>query len=132
MPAAGILLLDSLRQPNRLRSVWRFRRRLWQDFSVLVAEIQAGSVAPESDANYALLYKAAQTIQHFLDSSSDDRPQQVNSVEMLEGGSPIEDWFSSLNPDPWSLEIGFWDNLGRCSSLSDLNTAFPDAQGAVL
>jgi hypothetical protein len=113
LPAAGILLVDGLRQSNKACFAWRCRRRLWQDFSVLVAEVQAGSVVREGDANYALLYKAAQTIQHFLDCSSDDESHQVNSTEAMEEVSSSEAWFSFLNPDPWSLEIGFWDSLGK-------------------
>jgi len=109
-----------LKQPNRLR--WQ-RRRVWQDFTVLVAEVQIGSFIREWEPNYALLSKATQTIQRFLDISQNDDVNSLDSTAPPEAISPSDDWFSLLNPDPWNLEIGFWSNLGEHSLFSNTDPA---------
>jgi hypothetical protein len=114
-----------LRQPNRLR--WR-RVRAWQDFTVLVAEVQMGSLIREWDPNYALLSKATQTIQRFLDISQNDDLDSLASTDAPEAMSSSDDWFSLLNPDPWNLEMGFWSNLGEHSLFSNMDPALQTFQ----
>jgi len=114
-----------LREPNRLR--WR-RGRVWQDFTVLVAEVQMGSLIREWEPNYALLSKATQTIQRFLDISQNDDVDILDSTTASEAISSSDDWFSLLNPDPWNLEMGFWSNLGEHSFFSNLDPALQAVQ----
>jgi hypothetical protein len=114
-----------LRQPNRLR--WR-RGRVWEDFTILVAEIRMGSFIHEWDPNYALLSKATQTIQRFLDSSKNDDDDILDSTAAPEAIPSSDDWFSLLNPDPWNLEMGFWSNLGEHSSFSNMDPALQTVQ----
>jgi hypothetical protein len=111
-----------LRQPKRLR--WR-RGRVWQDFTVLVAEVRIGSFIREWDPNYALFSKATQTIKRFLDISQNDDVDSLASTTALEPISSSDDWFNLLNPDPWNLEMGFWSNLGEHSFFLNMDPALP-------
>ncbi len=87
-----------------------------------------GSIIRERDPNYALLSKATQTIQRFLDIISNDdvagSPFPTSSEALL----PVDDSFGFLNPDPWNLEIGFWNNLGEHSLFSNVDPALGDGQ----
>ncbi|KUJ09037.1 uncharacterized protein LY89DRAFT_318376 [Mollisia scopiformis] len=125
LPAAGIILLAMLKQPDRLR--WR-RGRVWQDFTILVAEVQMGSFIREWEPDYALLSKATQTIQRFLDISQNDDIDTSDPAPALEETSSSDDWFSLLNPDPWHLEMNFWSNLGEHSFLSNMDPALQAMQ----
>lgn len=114
-----------LRQPNRLR--WRLGR-VWQDLAVLVAEVQMGSIIRENDPNYALLSKASQTIQRFLDINQTEDLNSLDPAAAPEAISSSDDWFSLLNPDPWNLEVGFWSNLGEHSLFSNMDPALQGVQ----
>lgn len=82
-----------------------------------------GSVVLESDANYALLIKATQTVQKFLDSGID------NNLEIpTQFDAAIDDWVSILNPEPWNFEIEFWGNLADHPILSVANSTLQDLQ----
>ena len=102
------------------------RIRLWQDLSVLVAEVQKGSIVKQGDPEYVLLSKATQTIQRFLESTSSDENtgNPVNAAEHLEPHG-ASGWPS---PDPWILEMGFWDNLAEHPFLSSIDPVFQDWQ----
>ena len=83
------------------------QNRIWQDLHVLVAEIQMGSIVRPGEPSYALLSKATQTIQSFLESLRVDRV-----VEQPETHA-VDEWFPHWSPDPWNLEIGFWQDLAE-------------------
>jgi hypothetical protein len=87
-----------------------------------------GSLIREWDPNYALLSKATQTIQRFLDISQNDDVDSLAPKAIPEPTSSSDDWFSLLNPDPWNLEMGFWSNLGEHSFFSNSDTALQSVQ----
>ena len=101
--------------------------RVWQDLNILVAEIQRGTIVRLGEPNYPLLSKATQTIQVFLESINwcgelQDSERVVGQSAALDA----VDWFPHLNPDPWNLEIAFWENLAEHPFLS---SADPDFRG---
>lgn len=105
--------------------------QLWQDLSILVAEVQRGSIVRLGEPNYSILFKATQTIQRFLEfiNLQEEVPSLNAPIEQQQPCN-IEEWFLDLNPDPWNLEIGFWDNLAEHPFLSNaesnVNTTFMD------
>lgn len=100
------------------------RTKILQDLSVFVAEIQIGTIVQPGDPNFALLSKAAQTIQRFLDSfHSDSLPvQAVPDQSRDEGG---DDWAALLSQDLWDFEAGFWQNLADHPSLLAVDPPLP-------
>lgn len=109
LPAAGILLLAMLRQRNNSSTPIPWTKTI-QDLNVFVAEVEIGTIIRPEDPNYALLSKATQTIQRFLDSvHSKITPQSRN-----------EDWTALLNQDLWDSEFAFWDNMAGHPSLDPL------------
>ena len=110
LPAAGILLLAMLRQKNHSNTTPIPWTKTIQDLNVFVAEVEIGTIIRPEDPNYALLSKATQTIQRFLDSvHSKITPQPRN-----------EDWTALLNQDLWDSEFAFWDNMAGHPSLDPL------------
>lgn len=86
------------------------RARVLQDLTVLAAEVERGTVVRPEEPNYALLSKATQTIQRFLDV--------IHSEEMIERAvleqAPSQDdgqRMTQLDHDSWDFDIGFWQGL---------------------
>lgn len=84
-----------------------------------------GSIVRLGEANYPLLSKATQTIQMFLKSitSSEESHDSQNVVGQQEA-LDVESWFPHLSPDPWNLEIAFWENLAEHPFLSSADPEF--------
>lgn len=122
-------MLAALRQRKTPNATQGSQIRIWQDLSILVAEVQRGSILQLGEPNYALLSKATQTIQTFLESVNPDEKldNQGMANEQL-GTLGIDDWFPPLNPDPWNLEIGFWQNLAEHPFLPTTDSTFQDLQ----
>jgi hypothetical protein len=98
------------------------RTKILRDLSVFVAEVQIGTIVKTGDANYALLSKATQTMQRFLDSFNSDAGQPHD------GGSDDanEDWAALLSQDLWDFEAGFWQSLADHPSLLVLDPPLPN------
>jgi hypothetical protein len=116
LPAAGILLLALLRQVNKLDTLRWAKGKVIQDLTILAAQIQIGTLSHEGDANYELLLKATRTIQNFLTMDSNNDFSQLNTDSGQDTVPAADDLLSFLNPDPWDLEIGFWEHLGEYST----------------
>ncbi|KAI9926297.1 hypothetical protein MW887_004061 [Aspergillus wentii] len=101
LPAAGIILLAMLRERDALSTARISWTKTLQDLTVFVAEVEVGTIIRPGDPNYALLSKATQTIQKFLDS--------VHSEMAPHAGSA--DWTAVLGQDAWDFEFAFWENL---------------------
>lgn len=101
------------------------RTKTLQDLSVFVAEIQVGTIVQPGDPNFALLSKAAQTIQRFLDSFHSDSFQELAVPEQNrdEGG---DDWAALLSQDLWDFEAGFWQSLADHPALLAVDSPLPD------
>ncbi|KAF3025874.1 hypothetical protein E8E14_014817 [Neopestalotiopsis sp. 37M] len=122
LPAAGITILATLRNNDRLRTLSSQAHR---DLVVLGSELARGTVARPGDPNYCLLLKAAQTIHRFLDSihNGEDETQEESQppqlTQMHEDEMPS---LSELDQDFWSSEHAFWECL---ADHPFLETQFP-------
>ncbi|KAM0424941.1 hypothetical protein ACHAPT_009742 [Fusarium lateritium] len=112
LPAAGIILMAMLNQhpiPPCLRAS---RARVLQDLAVLAAEVERGTVVKAEDPNYAILSKAAQTIQRFLDIINSE--QGIEAIPQL--SEPEASWGQQLGQDLES-EFSFWQGIADHPSL---------------
>jgi hypothetical protein len=103
------------------------RVRVWQDPNILVAEIQRDTIVRLGEPSYALLSQATLTIQSFLDQSMKSRLEVHSNSQMLFGQQEdlnVEEWFLPVNPEPWNLEIGFWENLAEHPFLLSADPGF--------
>lgn len=92
---------------------------------MFVAEVQIGTIVRPGDPNYALLSRATQTIQRFLDSfHSDAAPGLVPEApgHHEEGG---DDWAALLSQDLWDYEAGFWQSLADHPALLAVDPPLP-------
>lgn len=153
LPSAGIILLAMLKpqphtqtqnennqnqKPNPAGS--RIcRTKTLRDLNVLVAEVQVGTIVRPGDPNYALLSKATQTIQRFLDSVHADPGLHIRheitahidnhddtGAAGVSGVGGSEDWAALLSQDLWDFEAGFWQSLADHPSLSALDPPLPE------
>ncbi|KAJ5674147.1 hypothetical protein N7462_009586 [Penicillium macrosclerotiorum] len=122
LPAAGIILLALLKQQTHA-TAGVSRTKMLRDLSVFVAEVQIGTIVRTGDPNYALLSKATQTIQRFLDSFNSDAVQPLIDAGHDEGG---DDWAALLRQDLWDFEAGFWQSLADHPSLLALDPQLPN------
>ncbi|KAH9815341.1 taurine catabolism dioxygenase taud/tfda [Teratosphaeria destructans] len=116
LPAAGIICLYLLKGPDGDPQGTVSMPKLIQDLSVLVAQIESGSLVLVEDPNHALLAGAAQTIQSVLarvlpGNLRSSRHAQSTYAELGQSES-------SLNWQPWYDDSGsldfdpdFWSNL---------------------
>ncbi|KAJ6025673.1 hypothetical protein N7444_013352, partial [Penicillium canescens] len=123
LPAAGIILLSMLKQTstvNEIRSTWS---KTLLNLGIFVAQVQVGSIVRPSDPNYALISKATQTIERFLDSMQRDGIQSSTqpSSQMEENG----DWAAFFSQDLCDFETDFWENLADHPSLLALDPTLP-------
>lgn len=92
--------------------------RVLRDLSVLVAEVEVGTLVYKEDANYALLAGAAQTIKSILDRLSLSRFDQSRSTELPEEPSTqpspeAECWNPWGNSNVQDFEANFWLTLAE-------------------
>ncbi|KAF3386409.1 hypothetical protein F1880_001006 [Penicillium rolfsii] len=120
LPAAGIVLLALLKQHSH-SAPGISRTKILRDLSVFVAEVQIGTIVKTGDPNYALLSKATQTIQRFLDSFNSDAGQPHDAG----ADDANEDWAALLSQDLWDFEAGFWHSLADHPSLLVLDPPLP-------
>lgn len=121
LPAAGIILLALLKQHSHATQNIS-RTKILRDLSVFVAEVQIGTIVRSGDPNYALLSRATQTIQRFLDSfHSDAAPSSVEPGH--DDGN--DDWAALLSQDLWDHEAGFWQSLADHPSLLAVDPPLP-------
>ncbi|KZF19088.1 hypothetical protein L228DRAFT_257174 [Xylona heveae TC161] len=117
LPAAGIILLAMLKQRNTPSTAKMWQSRVLQNLSVLVAEIQIGTLIKPGEPNYALFSKATHTIQKFLDSVHSTLAKETTPLNY---GN--DDWTTYLTQD---FEVGFWQNLAEHPSLLTLDHVLP-------
>ncbi|CAI7677319.1 hypothetical protein N7533_006715 [Penicillium manginii] len=123
LPAAGIILLALLKQQSHATQSIS-RTKILRDLSVFVAEVQIGTIVRSGDPNYALLSRATQTIQRFLDSfHSDSAPPPPPEAGHDDGN---EDWAALLSQDLWDYEAGFWQSLADHPSLLAIDPPLPN------
>ncbi|KAJ5821717.1 uncharacterized protein N7525_011001, partial [Penicillium rubens] len=109
LPAAGIILLSMLKQHRTLteaRSSWS---KTILNLGIFVAQVQVGSIVRRGDPNYALVSKATQTIERFLDSIHREGIQSPTQPPPHLGENG--DWASFFSQDLCDFETDFWENL---------------------
>lgn len=120
LPGAGILLLAMLRQQRDSDCPRVPRAKVLEDLTVLAAEVERGTVVRREEPNYALLSKATQTIQRFLDCIRSEERTDMAGQEQV----PFQrddHWLARWDHDPRDFDIDFWQGLVDHSSLFNLD-----------
>jgi hypothetical protein len=122
LPASGIILLAILEQRNPYHFGGLSRAKVLQNLRILVAEIQIGALSHPREPNFALLTRAAQTIENFLDSEErhDHHPNGQIATHHDAAPGQMGPWASNLNLEAWDFDLGFWENLAEHPFLSNL------------
>ncbi|RSL50879.1 hypothetical protein CEP53_008641 [Fusarium sp. AF-6] len=117
LPAAGIIIMAMLNQ-NPTPSCLRISRsRVLQDLAVLVAEVERGTVVKAEDPNYAILSKATQIIQKFLDFiNSEQGMETIPQLPEQQLQQPDAPGGQQLGQDLES-EFSFWQGIADHPSL---------------
>jgi hypothetical protein len=113
-----------LKQHQRLtdaRSSWS---KTILNLGIFVAQVQVGSIVRRGDPNYALIFKATQTIERFLDSVHRDGIQTPTQVPS-QPGEGSEDWAAFFSQDLCDFETDFWENLAYHPSLLASDASLP-------
>ncbi|KAJ5634219.1 hypothetical protein N7528_002061 [Penicillium herquei] len=124
LPAAGIILLALLKQHTSTAGSIP-RTKILRDLSVFVAEVQIGTIVRPGDPNYALLSKATQTIQRFLDSFHSDAVPGSGLEPQGHHEEGSDDWAALLSQDLWDYEAGFWQSLADHPALLAVDPPLP-------
>ena len=122
LPASGIILLAILGQRNPQNLGGLSRVRVLQNLRILVAEIRIGVLSHPREPNFALLSRAAQTIENFLDSEErhdHHSSNQINSHQDAPG--QLGPWASNMNLEAWDFDLGFWENLAEHPFLASMD-----------
>lgn len=97
---------------NEARSSWS---KTLLNLGIFVAQVQIGSIVRRGDPNYALISKATQTIERFLDSVHREGVQ--NPTQELSHPGENGDWAAFFSQDLCDFETDFWENLADHPSL---------------
>ncbi|KAL3417430.1 hypothetical protein PVAG01_11430 [Phlyctema vagabunda] len=114
LPAAGILCLSLLNQLPRMQQDGISITNIFQDLSVLVAEVDSSALVDTRDPNYALLSGAVRTIKVILEKltfgflSHHPVDQSDPILPHIPDGQDSIPW---IIPDSWDFELDFWTDL---------------------
>ncbi|KAI2732704.1 transcriptional regulator family: Fungal Specific TF [Penicillium roqueforti] len=123
LPATGIILLSMLKEHRTLtegRSSWS---KTILNLGIFVAQVQVGSIVRRGDPNYALISKATQTIERFLDSIQREGIQSPTQLSPQPGENG--DWAAFFSQDLCDFETDFWENLAYHPSLLPSDPILP-------
>ncbi|KAH0592751.1 hypothetical protein MHUMG1_09575 [Metarhizium humberi] len=125
LPAAGIVLLAIHGQGGAQNGTALYlpetRAKAIQNLCVLAAEVERGTVVRSEDPNFALLSRATQIIQRFLNHIFSG--EGGNQTENLVPPGQADDaslWLPQHDQDPWNLELGIWQGFVGHPSLFGL------------
>ena len=85
--------------------------QVFQDLSVLAAQVDNGAFVPPEDPNYLLFERAIQTIKDVLSRSLASGEPDSHFSEPL--NVSIDDWMPSIGQDSWLMDDIFWHNLAE-------------------
>ena len=92
---------------------------MFQDLSILVAEVERGTLVYLEHPNYALLTRATQTINSLLDRMLSP-PNGFMAMTSQQFGQPVTNVLATVNESSWDIwensgvqefEMNFWLNL---------------------
>ena len=86
-----------------------------EDLTVLAAEVGRGTVVQREEPNDALIFKATQTIQRFLDYIHSEETTNVEAQQQAPFQSN-NDWLAQWDHEPRDFDIDFWEGLVDNSS----------------
>lgn len=112
-----------LKQGHTMNEARSSRSKTLFNLGIFVAQVQVGSLVRRGDPNYALISKATQTIERFLDSvhrEGTHAPKQPFSHPADNG-----DWDAFFSQDLCDFETVFWENLADHPSLLALDHTLP-------
>lgn len=124
LPSAGILLLAILKHQQDSYCPQALRARVLQDLTILVAEVERGTVVRREEPNYALLFKATQVIQRFLDRILSDESTDVAAQQPIPFQS--DNWLAQWDQEPRDFDFDFWEGLVDNSSLFNIHLPLSD------
>lgn len=120
LSAAGFICLTLVNQSSTTEIPDISVSKVFQDLSILVGEIERGTLVYIDSPNYALLARASQTIKSLLDRIL----TPLQSVAAMPGNQSAlllgSETMATLEDGNWGLwdnsnyqefEINFWDNL---------------------
>jgi hypothetical protein len=94
--------------------------KVFQDLSVLVAEVEMGALIEFQDPNYPLLSGATRTIKTLLNRLISSRMTQGSANQLgpaIPSGSITvqgeEDYIPWTNNGNWDFEMDFWNDLAE-------------------
>lgn len=93
------------------------------NLGIFVAQVQVGSIVRRGDPNYALISKATQTIERFLDSIHREGIQSPTQLPSHLGENG--DWAAFFSQDLCDFETDFWENLAYHPSLLASDPSLP-------
>lgn len=112
-----------LKQRHTLNEVRASRSKTLLNLGILVAQVQVGSLVRRGDPNYALVSKATQTIERFLDSVHREGTQIAAQPPSNPGVNG--EWDTFFSQDLCDFETVFWENLADHPSLLASDHALP-------
>ena len=128
MSAAGLISLTLVNRSFATEALQADRSKIFQDLSILVGEIERGTLVYIDSPNYALLIRATQTIKSLLDRMV----SPLYNITTAAGNQPValadSEQVPALEDTTWGLwdnnglqdfEINFWDHLAGHPFLND-------------
>ncbi|KAJ6186616.1 hypothetical protein N7519_007917 [Penicillium mononematosum] len=131
LSAAGLISLTLANQSHANETGQSDISKIFQDLSILVGEVESGTLVYVDSPNYALLSRATQTIKSLLDRMIS--PSHISHSTAATSGTPSvglagSENITTLNDGSWGLwddssfrdfEINFWHNLADHPFLND-------------
>ncbi|KAJ5136703.1 hypothetical protein N7448_005257 [Penicillium atrosanguineum] len=128
LSAAGLISLTLVNQSYAMEALHTGMSKVFQDLSILVGEVEHGTLVYVDSPNYSLLVRATQTIKSLLHRMLSPLHNKTTAT----GNQPIElaesEQMAALDDATWGLwdnnslqdfEINFWDHLAGHPFLND-------------
>ncbi|KAJ5293032.1 uncharacterized protein N7443_008985 [Penicillium atrosanguineum] len=128
LSAAGLISLTLINQSYAMEALHTGMSKVFQDLSILVGEVEHGTLVYVDSPNYSLLVRATQTIKSLLHRMLSPLHNKTTAT----GNQPIElaesEQMAALDDATWGLwdnnslqdfEINFWDHLAGHPFLND-------------
>ncbi|SPO06607.1 uncharacterized protein DNG_09297 [Cephalotrichum gorgonifer] len=136
LPAIGIIMISMLRRNNPTDGFQE--SKTLRDLGIIVSGVDLGTIVRPTEPNYALLSRATNTINKFLErihlrdrrlsppTAASRGAEPAAAPEMAVAASVVEPWIRQSQLEPWDFEAEFWDNLAEHPSM--FNPFFPVAE----